>query len=152
MLDEFIEAFTTGYLSALLWSERPDDIETLEGCERRAWGESLSDENIAPELMARVKIDCLVFIAQSVPELREAEKVMEPELLGHDFALTRNGQGTGYWDRDELCILVHGLPGFERFADDRTRSVGGILADYAVSIGPFSVYAGDDGLLYGTNG
>lgn len=52
-----------------------------------------------------------------------------PEQVGHDFYLTRNCHGAGFWDRgngkmgDELTELAHPYGGFE-------------------------LYLGDDGLLY----
>jgi hypothetical protein len=54
------------------------------------------------------------------------------EQAGHDLWLTRNGQGTGFWDRPE----VWGAEGAD------------ILTRCAKSMGSTDAYAGDDGLVY----
>jgi hypothetical protein len=54
---------------------------------------------------------------------------MTPETFGHDFYLTRNRHGAGFWDR--------GL-----------GDLGTALTDLAHPWGEASVYVGDDGLLY----
>ena len=51
------------------------------------------------------------------------------EHAGHDFWLTRNGHGTGYWDRD-------------------MGSVGARLTEAAKSFGEVYLYLGDDELVY----
>ena len=50
---------------------------------------------------------------------------------GHDFWLTRNRHGAGFWDR--------GL-----------EFVGINLTDAAHAWGEFNLYVGDDGLIYGS--
>ena len=52
----------------------------------------------------------------------------EPAQFGHDFWLTRNGHGTGFWDR--------GMAGGDR------------LTELAEAYGETSLYVGDDGKLY----
>lgn len=44
-------------------------------------------------------IDCLAFLRQSLPYL---DCCMDFDQAGHDFWLTRNGHGTGFWDRPEI--------------------------------------------------
>jgi hypothetical protein len=53
------------------------------------------------------------------------------EVAGHDFWFTRNGHGTGFWDREYLN---------QETKDKLTKS--------AKSFGESCVYIGDDGLLY----
>jgi hypothetical protein len=53
---------------------------------------------------------------------------------GHDFWLTRNGHGAGFWDGD--------WP--EPYASELTR--------VAKEFGGYSLYLGDYGLIYGMNG
>lgn len=55
--------------------------------------------------------------------------VLTPEQVGHDFFLTRNRHGAGFWDR--------GL-----------GELGEKLSDVAHSFGDCNLYAGDDGKLY----
>ena len=51
------------------------------------------------------------------------------ERAGHDFWLTRNGHGAGYWDRD-------------------LGAVGDSLTEKAHDYGDADLYRGDDGLIY----
>lgn len=86
--------FATGYIECLLWSSTDDNGEPLDGYE-------LSDA-------AREKCekDCREFIAGNLVDLQEYAERYQPsggfspwECAGHDFWLTRNGHGTGFWDR-----------------------------------------------------
>lgn len=54
---------------------------------------------------------------------------VEPEMFGHDFWLTRNGHGAGFWDR--------GL-----------GDLGLQLSDMARAYGSSDLYVGDDGRVY----
>lgn len=53
--------------------------------------------------------------------------------FGHDFALTRNGHGVGFWDREH-----EGLP----------RELGEALSKVCESFGEFNLYLMDDGKAY----
>ena len=53
-----------------------------------------------------------------------------PEQAGHDFWLTRNGHGAGFWDGD--------WP--EPYAEMMTKG--------SEAYGEFDTYSGDDGLIY----
>ena len=52
-----------------------------------------------------------------------------PEQAGHDFWLTRNGHGAGFWDGD-------------------WPKYGNMLDKGAKCYGEFQTYQGDDGLIY----
>lgn len=54
--------------------------------------------------------------------------------IGHDFWLTRNGHGSGFWDRWA--------------GGTRGDAYGQVLAEMARPYGESHVYAGDDELLY----
>jgi hypothetical protein len=73
--------------------------------------EKTDDDNLDP----LPEYDC--------PEYSNAEK------SGHDFWLTRNGHGCGYWDR--------GL-----------GEIGEALSKAAKTFGNCDLYVGDDGLIY----
>jgi hypothetical protein len=53
---------------------------------------------------------------------------------GHDFWLTRNGHGAGFWDGD-----------WPKEAGDR-------LTKACEEFGEFDLYIGDDGMIYGQRG
>jgi len=55
----------------------------------------------------------------------------ECDRAGHDFWLTRNGHGAGFWDGD--------------WPDD----AGGRLTEASKKYGEFNLYVGDDGLIHG---
>jgi hypothetical protein len=61
------------------------------------------------------------------------------ERAGHDYWLTRNGHGAGFWDREELTGIIVG-------ARNETN-VGDVLSDRCRHR-DVSLYAGDDGKLY----
>ena len=42
--------------------------------------------------------DCFAYVILSLDYGRRGENWCRAELAGHDFALTCNGQGTGFWD------------------------------------------------------
>lgn len=101
-------------------------LEAIDFTEETEW----SDEVIgyAEGLENQASGDCVAFL-----DLCERANVslqgMEPEQVGQDFWLTRNGHGAGFWDR--------GL-------GDR----GYRLSDLAHSFGECHVMEGDDHYVY----
>lgn len=118
-----------GYLEAAFWSSTDDDGKSFE---YRDFHE------LAVSALQAASDDCAMFLArceasninwwEDNPPHREHTIA---EVLGHDFWLTRNGHGAGYWDGD-----------WEIFGDD--------LTDVAKTFGETDLYVGDDGLLYFT--
>lgn len=97
-LDEFHRA----YLETALWSG--NDESTPSG------GEPIDDnfgvEDIEPASMVSTRKDCEDFLTANLDDLQEYVKQMgnSPDFTawgraGHDFWLTRNGHGAGFWDR-----------------------------------------------------
>ena len=84
-----------------------------------------SVEDIAPETMAEFRADCEAFYESCADDLAD----MAAEQAGHDFWLTRNGHGAGFWDR--------GL-------GDR----GDRLSAMARPYGEVDLYVGDDGQVW----
>lgn len=60
------------------------------------------------------------------------ETIWKPGQVGHDFWLTRNGHGAGFWDR-----AVYG----------RLRRIGEELTDLCKPYGTVGLYVDDDGYL-----
>ncbi len=119
-----MDAFTTAYITAALWSSCTDDGTPFD--------DAHSSDDIAPETLERMKADCAAFQAQhGVPEYNDPQ-YSDDEKAGHDFWLTRNGHGVGFWDRN--------LP------DD----IGKRYTDAAEAFGSFDLYLGDDGQIYGS--
>lgn len=84
-------------------------------------------EDIAPETLAKMAEDCRQFQADNEADLSKARST---DYNGHDFWLTRNGHGVGFWDRD-------------------LGDVGERLTDASEAWGTFDLYVGDDGQIWG---
>ena len=121
-----------GYLSALLMSTSNDD------------GEFLSDlgydyKILSKEAMDKVKSDIISFATQNAVYIYALMKEhnVDPEEIGSDFFLTREGHGAGFWDtprptsQDDM---------FDKATDALTKS--------SEKFGPVDPYLGDDNRLY----
>jgi len=101
--------------------------------------DNYEEADLSPEALARILSDCAKFEAEQGEVIRAAIETGEvrfgPDFgalgrAGHDFWLTRNGHGAGFWDGD--------WP--EPFAAQLTAA--------AKAFGECNLYAGDDGRLY----
>jgi hypothetical protein len=114
--DNFLQA----YIVAALWSSM--DESTPEG------GDFLDAnygiEDLAPETLETMKADCEQFQAQNALDIEGCE-----EQAGHDFWLTRNHHGCGFWDGDWL-------------------EAGERLTEACREYPEVTLYVGDDGLIY----
>ncbi len=118
-----LDAFTLAYIECALWSSVGDDGEPLDA--------NYSIEDISPETLASMKSTCEAFQRDNgTPDYNDSQYSNE-EKAGHDFWLTRNGHGAGFWDRDTL--------------DKATRDK---LTEAAHAFGECDLYVGDDGQLY----
>lgn len=67
--------------------------------------------DIAPEAWESIRADCRAFVAANAADLAE----LDASQTGHDFCLTRNRHGVGFWDRglgargDRLTVSAHGF-------------------------------------------
>lgn len=93
-----------------------------------------TDVMLAPETLQLIKKDCRDFIALAGNMLVEACNRVGYSAghAGHDFWLTRNGHGAGFWCRDELAA----------------GHLGANLSSVVDSFNSISLYTGDDGLAY----
>ena len=127
-----LDAFTHAYIVCALWSST--DNSTPAGGDPLDQNYAITD--IAPEALERIKADCGQFqqahadlLAQAYSRYAVTDGSSPEEYAGHDFWLTRNGHGAGFWDR--------GLD-----------EVGEQLTTAAHSMGGSDIYPGDDGNLY----
>lgn len=103
--DARLDNFTKAYLCAALWSENDEEGEPLEN--------SYSIDAMSDVAIASSIYDCFEFQRNNKKLLERAYRRYKlhndaptPEhCAGHDFLLTRNGQGAGFWDRKELGAL-----------------------------------------------
>jgi hypothetical protein len=129
------DSFTLAYVECALWSSNDESDES--------GGEPLdrnySNDDLAPETWRKVIADCLKFQRDNRELLEQAYTFDDPsplpkgsyddEYAGHDFWLTRNGHGAGFWDR--------GL-----------GSVGDKLTKACKTFKECNPYVGDDGQIY----
>jgi hypothetical protein len=91
--NDAFNAFCEATIEAHLWADCfVDDPETGE-----LTAEPMDHAaNLLTEKAARaIRSDCADFWVANVRMIRD-----RPEQAGHDFALTRNGHGAGFWDGD----------------------------------------------------
>lgn len=114
-----MDKFTEGYIECAVWSctnpaGTPLDVMGAE---------------LAPETIERMVADCAKFQAENAELLNQ---VASPEdWKGHDFWLTRNHHGTGFWSRDHIA-----------------QPVSEALTKASDAFGECDLYIGDDGRIY----
>lgn len=92
------EAFLRGYLECAIWSSTdPETEDPLDA--------NYSIDDIHDEWVEIAEEDCNVFIRMYGFTLKTLGRLTgrDEAALGHDFWLTRNGHGAGYWDRYLEC-------------------------------------------------
>lgn len=91
-----LDDFTQGYIEAMFWTE------TGSGDDGKLEDATLAD--LAPETWAEIEKDCRDFVIANAADLGAAYEhptvSYSPAYAGHDYWLTRNGHGAGFWDRD----------------------------------------------------
>ena len=123
-----LNEFILGYVTCAIWASIGDDEQPLD--------EKYDSDDIAPETRKAMEKDCEKFIAENETILRHYEEEMatnpeytDSEKAGHDFWLTRNGHGAGFWDRG-------------------IGETGDKLTEASKGFGEVNLYVGDDGKLY----
>ena len=118
--------FLEHYLTALLWSST---VETEQD------GEPIPADQFTPSeaMVKRCESDCDKFRESLPDDFDEDEQCRQIgdafAHLAHDFALTRNGHGAGFWDGD-WC-----------------EPWGTKLTELAQSFGEINLYLSDDNQL-----
>jgi hypothetical protein len=155
-----LDAFTLAYIEAALWSSTgpkfgkcpccgkdnvlldkwPEEhFERQEMCSGPECGtretaheppldENYSRDDMSPECLAVMVADCAKFQKEQAANLVDYPTVR----AGHDFWLTRNGHGSGFWEND--------------FGTEEQCEA---LDKACKSFGEFNLYPGDDGRIYG---
>jgi hypothetical protein len=116
-----MDKFTTAYIEAALWSSTDNSDDS--GC--RPLDDNYSIEDIAHETLASILEDCKAFQEDHAQDIGG-----NVEQAGHDFWLTRNHHGAGFWDGNWQV------------------EVGARLTDASHAFGSVDLYIGDDGLIY----
>ncbi len=123
-----LNEFILGYVTCAIWASIGDDEQPLD--------EKYNSDDLAPETRKAMETDCEKFIAENETALGDYAEIIgshpeytESEKAGHDFWLTRNGHGTGFWDRG-------------------IGETGDKLTEASTGFGEVDLYVGDDGKLY----
>jgi len=117
------DSFASAYVEAMLWSSTDESDDY--GGDPLDENYSLEDFTIAG--LGQIIRDCAEFL--DMPGVDDAIG-SDYERAGHDFWLTRNGHGAGFWD------------------GDWPEPEATLLTDAAHSMGEQWVYVGDNGRLY----
>ena len=116
-----LDPFTLAYVEALFWTLTDDDGRSLD---------YLGLHDLSAAGLEKCKADCADFQTANAGLLEGSD----PSQAGHDFWLTRNRHGAGYWDRDRACYP----------ADPDGKQLTAASHGY----GEVWAYVGDDGEVY----
>src|SRR5260221_13123445 len=111
-----IKKFFDSYVETALWSSTDEDDQPLDG--------QYDASDIAASTLDEMMKDCENFL-----EANEADIDGKYAQAGHDFWLTRNRHGAGFWD------------------GDWPDKVGDRLTKDAHAYGSVDLYVGDDGKI-----
>ena len=121
-----LQKMVVGYMTCALWSSTGDNDRPLD--------DDYSIHDISDEAKESMEADCKAFLEANEATLLETEhnegRWTQEEQWGHDLWLTRNGHGTGFWDRGHK------------------EEIGEELTKKANEMGTSDIYVGDDGELY----
>ena len=122
-----LDQFTRAYIEAALWSSTDDADRPMD--------DNYSVADLAPETLERMVADCARFQTEHADYITDDNPVYQTkwdatDMAGHDFWLTRNGHGCGFWD------------------GDWTEPAASIMTEASRKYGECSLYVGDDGRLY----
>lgn len=129
-VEDYLNRFVDSFVECIVWT---DEDMIKEDMEER--GEDPDDldtslENFDSASMEELKRQCRDFVIDNWDDLQEyANNGRTGDFAGHDFCLSRNGHGTGFWDRG-------------------AGDLGDSLHRAAKVYGDGSLYLGQDGRIY----
>lgn len=104
MIDVYkLDAFTRQFLETALWAECDHDSDENNS---DPLDKNYSITDFAEETILKLKADCDSFLEDNRELLDEVNDTyhVDDSQHGHDFWLTRNGHGAGFWDRGYLDL------------------------------------------------
>jgi len=116
--EKFLSVVVDSYLECAIWVRFDAD-------------EDLSIEDINTESLNKASEDCKLFLNLA------PENNINPSQLGHDFWLTRNRHGAGFWDR----YIDEKEPKLKVIA----KELGDKLTKLCEELGENNIYLCDDG-------
>lgn len=124
-----VDVILAHYLRCALWASVDEDGEPLDN------GNDISDIASCAVQASRESIEDFLNLLHA--EGVQWGKYWTFEQFGHDYFLTRNGHGTGFWDRASID-------------DEEKRAIGDTLTKWSETMGSVDFYPGDDGKVYST--
>jgi hypothetical protein len=126
-LNNRLEVFLNSYLETALWSSTDSDTdEPLDF--------DCTIEDLAEETVSKAKIDCNDFLTGTMSAdlqlFLDNLTSQDTKQAGHDFWLTRNHHGAGFWD------------------GDWPEPQATMLTERSHAYGSVDLYVGDDGYIY----
>lgn len=122
-----LDQFTAAYIMCMYFTDSCDWDET-EDAENE--GSFDVEDELSEEALNLVKTECEEFQKNAdLARCYEEFPWYSPSQAGHDFWLTRNRHGAGFWDKD-------------------LGELGSKLTDAAHDCGGCDAYRGDDGKVY----
>ena len=131
-----LETFINAYLVTALWSSNDESNPETGG---DPLDQNYSIDDIAPTDLKTLRAQCVNFLAAQqagdiIKDAIETGKVAcgpdfdEWGRAGHDFWLTRNGHGAGFWDGDwpepqatQLTKICRQLPEVDLYVSDNDQ-------------------------------
>jgi hypothetical protein len=114
-------------------------LEAVEFTEFGADDQPPAGSTFSDAAVYRAFNDCADFLSNNIDVVNQAIEEHHGYTItqaGHDFWLTRNGHGAGFWDR-----------GLDNIVDGSTKTIGDALSDASKSFAELSVFE-DTGLVY----
>lgn len=120
------QTFTEAYIEAALWSSTDDSDTPMDEI----------DNELSTKAREQMTSDCADFQTTNAELLESwySDAGESEDRAGHDFWLTRNGHGAGFWDRWS--------------GSTPQAEIGRKLTDAAHAYGSCDLYVGDDGEIY----
>lgn len=115
MKDYMRGAYMLAYVTCALWSSVGEESRPLD--------DDYGPTDILPETLQDMRNDIAQFLWMMRPDIRAARSdgahSLDAEQIAHDFWLTRNHHGAGFWDRGHeqfrtrLTRMAHAFSGID---------------------------------------
>lgn len=124
-----MDKFTSAYIETALWVTN-DESDPSGGV---PLDDNYGEGDIDPTTLEGMVADCKRFQEENSEDIATypGGEFTPDEMAGHDFWLTRNGHGCGFWDGD--------------WPEDSGKR----LDDACEVYGAYNLYVGDDRKIYG---
>lgn len=132
-----LDTFTRSYIETALWSSNDNADES--------GGEPL-DANYTADDIDKTTLETMIGDCRDFQESFGTLIAGRESRAGHDFWLTRNHHGAGFWDGDWDDEYK---PATQPTLVPQYRTVGDFLTAMSRPYGSFDLCVGDDGRIYG---